>query len=61
MLSWVSGQLLYPLTCSMAQIASAGITEEVLAQRLRLIRQQVKLFSSNDHVRALQAGGCLYL
>ena len=52
--------LLFPFTCSMAQLAAAGITEEALAQRLRLTRQQVKLFSSNDHVRALQAGGCLF-
>jgi len=40
----------------LAQLKGAGISEEVLAQRLQLIRQQVKLYSSNDHVRALQAG-----
>lgn len=44
------------LARSMAELESAGISEDVLAQRLQLIRKQVKLFSSNDHVRALQAG-----
>lgn len=43
-------------TRSVAELEAAGVTEEVLAQRLHLIRKQVKLFNSNDHVRALQAG-----
>eukprot|EP00983_Pelagomonas_calceolata_P037495 1136355-Pelagomonas_calceolata.AAC.2 len=38
-----------------AQLAAAGITQEVLARQISLIRRQVKLFSSNEHVRALQA------
>ncbi|KAF5832125.1 hypothetical protein DUNSADRAFT_12136 [Dunaliella salina] len=41
---------------SAAQLAAAGITEEVLARQISLIRRQVRLFSSNEHVRALQAG-----
>lgn len=41
---------------SAAQLAAAGITQEVLARQISLIRRQVKLFSSNEHVRALQAG-----
>lgn len=46
--------------CSAAQLGAAGITEEVLARQISLIRRQVRLFSSNEHVRALQAGMRFY-
>ncbi|KXZ49432.1 hypothetical protein GPECTOR_21g658 [Gonium pectorale] len=47
---WVS------VNASAAELAAAGVTEEALAERVAAICRQVRLFSSRDHVRALQAG-----
>jgi len=35
-----------------------ALLQACLAHQLQLLRQQVRLFSSRDHVRALQASGC---
>lgn len=45
-----------PFSCTAAQLAAAGMTEARLQQRVHAFWSQAKLFSSRDHVRALQAG-----
>lgn len=44
------------VNASAAELAAAGITEDVLRERVAALRAQVRLFSSRDHIRALQAG-----
>ncbi|GLC41238.1 hypothetical protein PLESTB_001084100 [Pleodorina starrii] len=44
------------VNASAGELAAAGISERVLQERVDALRRQVRLFSSHDHVRALQAG-----
>ncbi|EFJ52374.1 hypothetical protein VOLCADRAFT_103032 [Volvox carteri f. nagariensis] len=51
-----SGRAWVSVNASARELAAAGISEEVLQGRVAAFRRQVRLFSSQDHVRALQAG-----
>ncbi|PNH05673.1 hypothetical protein TSOC_008056, partial [Tetrabaena socialis] len=50
------GRRLLSVNASAAELAAAGVTEQVLRERVGALQRQARLFSSRDHVRALQAG-----